>query len=74
VRIGWHGTMKLGDGQSIHVKDDNGVKQKRRMVMLDGGMSWLDAETLRDLLIATYDLLESELIVYATLFFLTPEI
>ena len=60
VRVGWHGTMKSGDGQHIHVKDDNGVKEKRRLVMLDGGDSWLYAETLRDVLIATYDLLESE--------------
>jgi hypothetical protein len=67
VRLGWHGTLTCRAGKSIHVKDDNRIKEKRRLVMLEVGEYWLHAETLRELLITIYDLLESELIVDTTL-------
>jgi hypothetical protein len=60
VRVGWHGVMKLDDGRRICVKGDDGVKEKRRLVMLDQAGSLMGATTLRDALIAIYDLLEGE--------------
>jgi hypothetical protein len=60
VRVGWHGTIKSDNGQTICVEGDNGAEEKRRLVMLDQAGSLMDATTLRDALIAIYDLLEGE--------------
>jgi hypothetical protein len=65
VRLGWYGPV-TSTQQELIVKWENFAedkiyeRKKVRMVMLDEGESLMKAETLRDALIAMYDLLEGE--------------
>jgi hypothetical protein len=65
VRPGWYGTVKSGEEQLVvSWKDSERGKiyerKKTRMVLLDKADSIMDAKTPREVLIAMYDLLESE--------------
>jgi hypothetical protein len=59
VRRGWAGPVRSNEKELI-VKCGGSERKKNRIVLLDKAPSIMDAKTVREVLVAMYDLLESE--------------
>jgi hypothetical protein len=60
VRRGWYGTVEGSRGKELVVEWKENKRKKTRVVLLDKAPSIMDAKTVREALVAMYDLLESE--------------
>ena len=61
VRRDWCGPVQpSGNDLIVELKEANEVRKKIRVVLLDKAPSIMDAKTLQEVLVAMYDLLESE--------------
>jgi hypothetical protein len=60
VRRGWYGTVEGSSKKEFVVEWKENKRKKTRVVLLDKAPSIMDAKTVREVLVAMYDLLESE--------------
>jgi len=60
VRLGSCGRVVGSNEEDLVVESNESVRRKTRVTLLDQAPSIMDAKTLRDALVAMYDLLESE--------------